>query len=98
MEANVAKPIRLGDIAEAAGVPVRTLLDGFQRFRSQSPMQRLREMRLDRAHAQLLAAHENTSVAAAALDCGFLHFGRFSEAYRRRFGRSPSATLKQSSR
>ncbi len=98
MEANVAKPIRLGDIADAAGVPVRTLLDGFQRFRQHSPMQRLREMRLDRAHGQLLAADENTSVAGVALDCGFAHFGRFSEAYRRRFGSSPSATLKRSGR
>jgi AraC-like DNA-binding protein len=95
MEAHVAAPIRLADIAEAAGVPVRTLLDGFQRFRQHSPMQRLREMRLDRAHGLLLAAGEKTTVAGVALDCGFAHFGRFSEAYRRRFGVSPSATLKR---
>lgn len=98
MEANVAKPIRLGDIAEAAGVPVRTLLDGFQRFRGHSPMHRLREMRLDRANLRLRRPEEETSVAAVALDCGFVHFGRFAEAYRRRFGQSPSATLKQQSR
>jgi AraC-like DNA-binding protein len=95
MEAHVAAPIRLADIADAAGVPVRTLLDGFQRFRQHSPMQRLREMRLDRAHAQLLAAGENATVAGVALDCGFAHFGRFAQAYRRRFGVSPSATLKR---
>jgi AraC-like DNA-binding protein len=95
MEANVARPICLADIAQASGVPVRTLLDAFQRFREHSPMQRLREMRLERAHAQLLAADGNTSVAGVALDCGFAHFGRFSEAYRRRFGISPSATLRR---
>lgn len=96
MEANVARPVRLADIAAAAGVPVRTLLDGFQRFRQRSPMQRLKEMRLDRAHAQLLAGDGNATVAEIALDCGFLHFGRFSEAYRRRFGSAPSTTLKRS--
>jgi AraC-like DNA-binding protein len=95
MEAHVAKPICLADIAQAGGVPVRTLLDAFQRFREHSPMQRLREMRLERAHALLLAADENTSVAGVALDCGFAHFGRFSQAYRQRFGIPPSATLKR---
>jgi len=98
MEANAARPIRLADIADAAGVPVRTLLDGFQRFRQHSPMRRLREMRLDAAHARLLAAHEGTSVAGVALDCGFVHFGRFAQAYRSRFGNSPSATLKRAGR
>ncbi|HSV51761.1 MAG TPA: anthranilate 1,2-dioxygenase regulatory protein AndR [Burkholderiaceae bacterium] len=95
MEANAAQPLRLGDIAGAAGVPVRTLLDGFQRFRGHSPMQRLREMRLDLANAKLRSPDEETSVAGVALDCGFSHFGRFSEAYRQRFGQSPSATLKR---
>lgn len=95
MQANAAQPLRLGDIAAAAGVPVRTLLDGFQRFRGHSPMQRLRELRLDLAHAQLRRPGEETSVAGVALDCGFAHFGRFSEAYRQRFGQSPSATLKR---
>jgi AraC-like DNA-binding protein len=97
MEANVAQPLRLADIAAAAGVPVRTLLDGFQRFRGHSPMQRLREMRLDQANRQLRRGDEDTSVAGVALDGGFAHFGRFSEAYRRRFGQSPSATLKRGS-
>ncbi|UUZ74775.1 AraC family transcriptional regulator [Polaromonas sp. P1(28)-13] len=95
MEAHASQPLRLGDIAAAAGVPVRTLLEGFQRFRGNSPMKQLREMRLKLAHVQLRGANGETSVAGVALDCGFVHFGRFSEAYRRRFGESPSATLKR---
>jgi AraC-like DNA-binding protein len=95
MEAHVARPIRLADIAAAAGVPVRTLLDAFQRFRHGSPMQRLKDMRLEHAHARLLAGGNEVSVAGVALDCGFTHFGRFSESYRRRFSCLPSATLKR---
>jgi AraC-like DNA-binding protein len=95
MEAHAGLPIRLGEIAAAAGVPARTLLEAFQRFRQNSPMQRLKEMRLERAHALLRAADDATTVADIALDCGFAHFGRFSQAYRRRFGCAPSASLKR---
>ena len=95
MEANVALPLRLADIAAAAGVPVRTLHDAFQRFRGHSPMQQLQEFRLRRAHAQLRQAVDGTRVADVALDCGFAHFGRFAQTYKQQFGETPSATLEQ---
>jgi AraC-like DNA-binding protein len=41
-------------------------------------------------------AKERGSVTKAALDCGFEHFGRFSEAYRELFGERPSDTLRSS--
>jgi AraC-like DNA-binding protein len=36
------------------------------------------------------------SVTDTALACGFEHFGRFSEAYRKLFGERPSQTLRSS--
>jgi len=36
------------------------------------------------------------SVTDTALACGFKHFGRFSEAYRKLFGERPSQTLRSS--
>lgn len=39
---------------------------------------------------------ERGSVTNAALDCGFEHFGRFSEAYRELFSECPSETLRSS--
>ena len=95
MEAQVERPLRLADIAAAAGVPARTLHDAFQRFRGMSPMQRLHEFRLQRAHARLREGDESTRVADVALDCGFAHFGRFAQVYKRQFGESPSQTLER---
>ncbi|MDB5967315.1 MAG: AraC family transcriptional regulator [Polaromonas sp.] len=95
IESHAGEPLRLGDIARATEVPARTLLDAFQRFRDHSPMQYLREVRLDMAHRQLSRPDAPSTVASVALDCGFLHLGRFAQAYRERFGQPPSVTLHQ---
>lgn len=98
IEEHAADAIRLQDVAEAAAVPVRTLLAGFRRFRDTTPMQYLREVRLDLSRQRLRAAAPGSSVAAIALDCGFLHLGRFAQAYRERHGETPSETLRRSCR
>lgn len=94
MEAHVALPLRLADLALAAGVAPRTLHDAFQRFRGHSPMQGLQAMRLQRAHQLLRRGGDDMRVADIALECGFAHFGRFAESYRQQFGELPSATLR----
>lgn len=94
MESHADEPLRLADIATAAGVSVRTLLDAFRRVRDESPMQTLRDLRLERARQRLRAGENGITVAAVALDCGFAHLSRFAQAYRLRFGESPSDTLR----
>lgn len=94
MHANAEEALRMGDIARAAGVPVRTLQDAFRQVRDCSPMHYLRNVRLDVAQRRLRAPDARTTVATVALDCGFAHLGRFAQAYRARFGESPSATLR----
>jgi AraC-like DNA-binding protein len=86
--------LRLADIAEAAAVPVRTLLDSFRRFRNVSPMQLVREARLERSRTMLLHAGENDRVTDIALSCGFVNLGRFASAYKEKFGETPSQTLR----
>jgi transcriptional regulator GlxA family with amidase domain len=107
MEEHASEPLRLADIAAAADTPARTLLEAFKRFRNTSPMHYLRELRLERAHELLrktalepltsqgtqVQAQGAASVATIAFDCGFTHLGRFAQAYRQRYGLSPSATL-----
>jgi AraC-like DNA-binding protein len=97
IDANFADPISLGDIAVAAGVPVRTLLHSFKRFRGVSPMRQLRDRRLDHAMAELRSADPSATVAQIASDAGFSHLGRFSQEYRARFGETPSSSLRRPS-
>lgn len=94
MEAHAARALQLQDIADAAGAPVRTLLTNFKHFRGTSPMQWLRDLRLDRARARLLSACDDDSVTTIAIDAGFGHLGRFAQAYAQRFGEAPVTTLK----
>lgn len=91
IRSNAAAPITLNDIADAAGVPVRTLLDGFRRFRDMSPMRTVRDTRLELAREELRRDGAGT-VADIAMSCGFGHLGRFAQAYAERFGEHPSDT------
>lgn len=64
----------------------------------QPPMAYLRQVRLQRADADLRAAADaavgaGRGVAAIASRWGFTNFGRFAAAYRARYGRTPSETL-----
>ena len=93
IHARFADPLSLADITEAAGVPTRTLLESFKRFRQTSPIRYLREVRLDSAREALLAARVATA-AEAAMDAGLFHLGRFSREYAERFGEKPSETLR----
>jgi len=57
----------------------------------------LKTIRLDGANRELAGADSGeVSVTKIALHNGFSHLGRFSLAYRRRFGESPSETLNTS--
>ncbi len=91
MHANLSEPITILDIAKAVGVNVRTLQKAFQRAFDKTPMQVLRNARLDAAHYLLSARRETPSVSGTAYSCGFSHPGRFSAYYRARFGHAPSA-------
>lgn len=95
MRANAGEPLTLAEIAEAAGVSIRTLTAGFRNFRDQSPMQQLRDIRMAAARDDLLQGPGSGSVADIALRWGFGNFGRFAGDYRRRYGETPSETLQR---
>ncbi|MBV8735835.1 MAG: AraC family transcriptional regulator [Alphaproteobacteria bacterium] len=95
MEANLAAPIGLAEITAAAGVPGRTLLEHFKRYKGISPMAYLRRARFAQVREALRSGESGERVTDVALSMGFNHMGRFSVEYRRRFGESPSETLRQ---
>lgn len=84
-----------GEMAEVAGVSVRRLQQGFRACMNQTPFEYLFEVRLERAHAELMAAGPPATVADIAFRCGITHTSRFAAAYRDRFGSTPSETLRR---
>ncbi|MCS5485843.1 helix-turn-helix domain-containing protein [Curtobacterium flaccumfaciens pv. beticola] len=90
------EPLTVSDIARAADLSVRGLQESFQRVLERTPMEYLREVRLRRAHDDLLRSEPGTvSVADVAVRWGFTHMGRFSGEYLRRFGEYPKQTLRR---
>lgn len=81
-------------LAQQAGVSVRALQKAFREQLDSSPIEYLREVRLQRVHDELSAAQQDgTTVREIAAKWGVLHHGRFSAMYRERFGESPRRTL-----
>ena len=95
LQAHAHEPVCADQLAQLAGVSLRSLYAGFKDFCGVSPMQYLRDLRLDRARADLLHLADVPSVASVALRWGFGHLGRFSADYKGRFGESPSETLRR---
>jgi AraC-like DNA-binding protein len=84
-----------GSLAREAMLSVRSLHAGFRRDIGISPMSYLKQVRLRRAYHDLRAANPSTtSVREIAAHWGFLHHGRFSAAYRNRYGVTPSDSLR----
>jgi AraC-like DNA-binding protein len=94
IESQPADIETVADIAAAVGLSVRALDDGFQRYVGTPPMTYLRQVRMARAHEELVTADpELTTASTVARKWGFGHYGRFAAEYARRFGRKPSETL-----
>ena len=92
MQAHLAKPMSLADIAAAAGTSARTLQDSFQRFRQTTPMAFLRDLRMEAVRQDLLDPANQAPIAEIALRWGFVHMGMFAARYRQRYGERPSDT------
>ena len=91
MEQRLAAPISLFDLAGAAGVSTRTLNTLCHRHYGETPMNLLRNMRLDAVRARLLA-RPDANITSVALEFGFGHVGRFASYYADRFGELPRRT------
>jgi AraC-like DNA-binding protein len=95
MRANIHRPLLLSEVAQSVGVSVRTLHKVFRDFRGTTPIALLQNLRLSAVRHDLLSATSGTRVADVALRWGFAHLGRFSMAYRRKFGEHPRQTIRR---
>ncbi|MBN9080030.1 MAG: AraC family transcriptional regulator [Rhizobiales bacterium] len=95
IDADPRADFPLQDMVEIAGVSARTLYYGFRQFRDTTPLNYLRDRKLELARRMLLDADPaQTTVTSIATECGFAHLSKFAVHFRERFGQTPSAILK----
>jgi AraC-like DNA-binding protein len=97
IEEHLSWPISLTDIAQALDVSVRSVQKAFHDDLGTTPMRYVLDRRLERVRAALADAlpSDGVTVTEIAERWGFGHLGNFSVIYRRRFGESPSDTLRR---
>jgi transcriptional regulator GlxA family with amidase domain len=95
MRANLHRPFLISMICKSIGVSQRTLSRAFRATEGATPSRYIHELRLTEARKALLSANAAPdTVTEIALRFGFRELGRFAGAYRKRFGESPSTTLR----
>ncbi|WP_334151284.1 AraC family transcriptional regulator [Hyphomicrobium sp.] len=95
MREKADHPLTLPDISAAAGISIRALHYGFKQFLGMSPMEYLRQIRLEGAYRDLLSASESTSIAQIAKKWGFVTPRGFAIHCKRSYGRTPSEIRQQ---
>lgn len=93
--AHLDSRITLTDLERIGHMSRRNLHYVFLEVFGMSPMGWVREQRLLKARAMLLASSRDVTVADVLYKCGFTKASQFSLHYARRFGELPSATLRK---
>jgi AraC-like DNA-binding protein len=96
IESEPESELSVDRLAAAAGVSARSLQRHFRTHVGMSPREYVQQVRLTRVRDELTAAQpgDGLTVADVALRWGFGHVPRFAGLYRKRFGESPSQTLR----
>jgi AraC-like DNA-binding protein len=81
IRANYAKPLRVEDLAEIAGMGVSTLQHHFRMLTAMSPLQYQKQLRLQDA-------------ASAAFEVGYESASQFNREYSRFFGQPPMRDIR----
>lgn len=87
IEANLARPLRLAELASLAGVGVRRFGAVFAAETGWSPHQYVLHRRIERA--KVLMRDPDLSLAQVACAVGFAHPAQFSRVFRRHAGEAP---------
>lgn len=97
IEGHLAEKITMESLAEALHMSVRSIQQGFRAELGMSPTTFIRERRLERVREELTDAipSDGVTVTAVAERWGFHHLGSFAVEYRKRWGETPSETLRR---
>lgn len=95
IDAHEAGPLTVQEVAEAVGIGLRSLQDGFRKHKHVSPHDYIKQARLARARRELLDPASTRSIEAIARHWGFVNRGHFALDYRNVFGEQPSETRRR---
>ena len=84
---NYAKPLRVEELAEIAGMGVSTLHHHFRSLTAMSPLQYQKQIRLQEARARM--SIHGLDAGSAALEVGYESASQFTREYKRLFGQTP---------
>lgn len=84
---NYAKPLRVEELAEIAGMGVSTLHHHFRALTAMSPLQYQKQIRLQEARARM--SIHGLDAGSAALEVGYESASQFTREYKRLFGQTP---------
>jgi AraC-like DNA-binding protein len=90
--AHLDKRIGLTDLEIASGLSRRALQYGFMKCFGKTPLEWVRDERLNLAHIYLQSAHANESITQIAMQFGFYSSSKFTSYYKQKFGVPPSQT------
>lgn len=94
IDANCAEQLTVEDLAKSAHISPQKLFNGFRKYKATTPINYLNNVRFERVHEALKKAGKEMTVSQIAMEWGFYQLGRFSVEYKKRFGESPSHTLR----
>lgn len=88
---NYAKPLRVEDLAQTAGMGVSTLHHHFRALTAMSPLQYQKQLRLQAARGRMLV--DGLDAASAAFEVGYESASQFNREYSRLFGQPPKRDI-----
>jgi AraC-like DNA-binding protein len=92
IRANYAKPLRVEDLAEIAGMGVSTLHHHFRALTAMGPLQYQKQLRLQAARGRMLT--DGLDAASAAFEAGYESASQFNLEYSRLFGQPPMRDIR----
>ena len=93
LQSNFQKTIRIGDLADQAGMSVSTFHHHFRSITALSPLQYQKHLRLQEARRLMLV--ENLDAGDASFEVGYDSPSQFSREYSRLFGMSPRRDIRE---